>query len=175
MTHHWADDQYVTSRAMNAALPRGALKTIREPRESTTAVSPDGDLRMTLPPGLWNITISIVMARPDSASAPGIRTKWFWPQGVSPSTPRWCRGTTSSASDPTSTLMRLAVHSLSTVVTYGSEIFTSQPFTGLMEQAVVDLADGGEIGLAWAQHTANATANYVMAGSFITGEPLEIY
>jgi hypothetical protein len=71
--------------------------------------------------------------------------------------------------------MRVAVHSLSTTVLYASEIFSVQPWTGGAERAIVDLPEGGEVGLSWAQHTANATPNYISAGSWIRAEPLDIY
>lgn len=172
---HWSNDQYVTSRALNAYLPRVALKRLAEPRTNTTVVSPDGDLRMVLPPGLWDVTIHLSWERPSSSAAPGIRTRWFWPAGVDSSTPRWVRGTTTTASDPTDTAMRLNVGALSTTVTYASEVFSTQPWTGGLERSFVDLADGGEIGLSWAQHTANAVSNYIAAGSWLRAEPLDIY
>ncbi|GAB3656426.1 hypothetical protein [Glycomyces tarimensis] len=174
MTSHWAPEQYLTARQLNAFLPRAVIKQIREPRDSTTTMVPDGELRVTLPTGQWAITIYIVIERPTGAGT-GIRTRWFFPSGVTTTTLRYARGTVSAQSDPDDTLARMGAHFLTTAVQYGSEVFTNQVWTAVMEHSIVTLPAGGEIGLAWAQQTFSSDENYVAPGSYLIAEPVDLF
>lgn len=176
MTHHWRDGQYVTARALNAYLPRAIMRHVDQEWDGEAGTSTpilDSTLHADLRPGLWSVRFHIVIQR-RFADDEGMRTRWVYPPSVDPATRRSVRGPTPHQNNPSATPMRLSAPTLATQVRYATGTSPTHVWPTATESAVVDMPEGGRVGLAWGPAAAH-TRSAISAGSYMLAEPIDLY
>ncbi len=118
MPFPWQPGMRLTDGRMNEHLPVTRTKSATEARTSTT-VTADSELSLTLGPGTWDVHIWLAFAGTATADS-GIVGRWGLSSGLSLSGFRMVQGPAAGSSGATSINMRSSVNSAGTSIEYGA-------------------------------------------------------
>jgi hypothetical protein len=127
-------------------------KSSAENRTSTTTVSSDANMYVTLAVGYWRVQL-YAFASGDPAG--DLRTAWTFSGGSGTGTSRACIGPSISATALDTTSGRFAGMGLGTLAAYG---VVSGATAAIYEDLFMNVTSSGTLSLQWAQNTSSSTA-----------------
>lgn len=162
--------QRITAALLTSMQPVQLWKPSNTDRVSTTTVTDDPDLTVTL--GANATYRAIFYLHYAALDAARFKTQWTVPSGatgnrtaVGPDQGVILSSTSSGGTG------RWGIHNYTTACTYGTrDSATSQ--CSAIEEAVLTTTSGGTLAIQWAQATSNATATRLAAGSSLRVERL---
>lgn len=156
--------QKLTADLLNSMLPQFVYKAANTERSSTTTVSSDPDLQISLEAGTYFVEFFLIAG---GVTASDIKTAWSTPSGSSGLKSVVGPGSTATDANADNISMRSGVHGFATEITYsGVRNATNQVFR-IYEHGVVTVTTAGTLALQWAQATSGATASRIGAGSLM--------
>ena len=157
----------VTSTLLTSMQPNWYLKAANTTRTSTTTVADDPDLSVAVEAnGIYYVKFEIKF---EGLAAADFKTQWSVPSGATGNRNVNGPGSTAADSNADNLSSKWGVHGLATAVTYNCARDSASLQQWCQEWAVITVgATAGNVSLAWAQGTSNATGTVVVAGSLAT-------
>ncbi|MEV1006135.1 hypothetical protein [Streptomyces sp. NPDC049881] len=148
---------------LNAWLPYSLSKAVTEQR-SSTSITADAELALTLPVGTYHVMMRISIASDSNVAGGGVQTRWSLTSGTTLMGFRHTSGPAPNTTSPSSQSARRSVNGVGTALAYGA----GDGFTNLEEWARVSVpSGGGTVALLWGRATGGAWAQ-VGVGSDMT-------
>lgn len=165
----WASGETITASALQDMIPILKVKTSATSRASTTTVTADPDLVLTLRPNVTYLCTLSISAIGDAAGDIDIAYSVTGTVTETPLVGRVFRGMADGGGNPASTSsMRTdgaVTSTITTEQTYGVHATSRNNITETF--VVSGGASGGTISLVWAQNVSNVTATQVTRGTFL--------
>lgn len=174
----WVAGQDLTTASLASRQARFAYKAATTSRSSTTTLTDDPELTLTLPAGMWRLSVRVFYGA--TTGSRGIRLGWAFtsePVGTQPERIGW--GPTEGATSRTATNAQTraaastvtALDPLTEARLYGNDDGTTS-YAPLVEDGLVTFGETSTWSIAWAQHTSHADATQVRASSWIKARPI---
>lgn len=148
--------QRLTAATLQAMVGLKAAKTADLGRTSTTALTADPDLSVTLAANSVYVVGLLLLYKGGTTGSSDFKFSWSLPSGAS------LAGEYMGIANPVS-LVSATITGASTTVSYTNG--TGNPFPVTIEATVTTGSSAGAFALTWAQNTSSATTTTLMAGS----------
>lgn len=159
-----AEDIDVDVAAVEAAVAARFIyvyKASAETVTSSTTLQDDDELFVTLPVGVWQITVILSV---QGAAAGDFKMSYTFTGGTTGTPGRIVLGPAAATTDSTATTVRATQNGTGTAIAYGVDAALA---SAIREEMLYQVASEGVLTVQWAQNASSGTATTVNAGSRI--------